>query len=304
MTLVLSSPRPAAPRLAAWGALICVGLAWGFTQILGKTAASTGHASVSLAFWQTILGSAFFLAVMRLTGRRLPLTRRHLTFYAVCGLTGTALPHAVSYLTIRHLPVGVQSIVFATIPMATLAIAALAGQERPTLRRVLGLGMGFLGVAALVGPQASLPGPDDAFWALLLLAAVASYSFEAVYVARARPADLDPVQVMAGLTLGALALLAPAAAVGGVWAPPASFGAAEAALAAAAMLHVMAYLGLVWLIGVAGPVFASQLSYVVTATGVLSGMVLLGERHGPWVWAALALMAAGLTLVRPAGARG
>jgi drug/metabolite transporter (DMT)-like permease len=304
VTAAAPTIAPPARRVRLWAALIAIGVAWGCSQILSKIATSSGHPSVSLAFWQVVIGTAFFLSAMRATGRRLPTTRRHLIFYLVCGLTGTALPHAVSYLTIRHLPVGVQSIVYASIPMVTLAFAAIAGQERPTARRVAGLGLGFLGVVALVAPKAGLPDPSAAFWALLLLVSVASYAFEAVYVAGARPAGLDPVQTMAGLTLGALALLAPAAVVGGAWAPPAAFGAPEAALVATSLLHVMAYLGLVWLIGAAGPVFASQLSYVVTATGVLSGVVLLGERHGPWVWAALALMAAGLTLVRPAGRRG
>jgi len=299
MALAVDPPRRGASRLAAWAVLGAVGLGWGSSQILSKIAVSSGHPSVALAFWQASIGVLLFLPLLRLSGRGLPLTRRHLVFYAVCGLTGTALPHAVSFLTIRNLPVGVQSIVYAAIPMVTLAFAAIAGQERPTAQRVAGLGLGFLGVAALVGPKLALPDPSAALWSLVLLITVASYAFEGVYVAARRPPGLSPLQVMTGLTLGAWLLLAPAALIGGVWAPPASLGPPEAALVAAAVLHVFAYLGLVWLIGAAGPVFASQLSYIVTATGVLSGVLLLGERHAPAVWAALALMLAGLTLVRP-----
>jgi drug/metabolite transporter (DMT)-like permease len=60
-----------------------------------------------------------------------------------------------------------------------------------------------------------------------------------------------------------------------------------------------AYFGFIWLIGHAGPVFASQVGYVVTASGVLLGMAIYDERHSAWVWAALALMFAGLALVKP-----
>ena len=45
--------------------------------------------------------------------------------------------------------------------------------------------------------------------------------------------------------------------------------------------------------------FASQIAYVVTGSGVALGMLIYDERHSPWVWAALALMFAGLALVRP-----
>jgi drug/metabolite transporter (DMT)-like permease len=46
-------------------------------------------------------------------------------------------------------------------------------------------------------------------------------------------------------------------------------------------------------------VFASQCSYIVTAAGLLWAMLLLGERFSPWVWAAVAVMLFGLSLVQP-----
>ena len=68
---------------------------------------------------------------------------------------------------------------------------------------------------------------------------------------------------------------------------------------AAALFHVIAYTGFVWLVGVAGSVFSSQISYIVTLAGVLLSMAFLGETYSVWVWVALALMIGGLVLVRP-----
>ena len=45
--------------------------------------------------------------------------------------------------------------------------------------------------------------------------------------------------------------------------------------------------------------FASQSTYIVTASGVVWAMVLLGERFSPMIWAALVVMLAGVALVRP-----
>ena len=64
-------------------------------------------------------------------------------------------------------------------------------------------------------------------------------------------------------------------------------------------MHGLLYTSYVWLASRAGAVFASQTSYIVTASGVFWAMVLLGERFSPWVWAAAALMFAGLSLVQP-----
>ena len=68
---------------------------------------------------------------------------------------------------------------------------------------------------------------------------------------------------------------------------------------ASSLFHVLAYTGYIWLVGRAGAVFASQVAYVVTPSGVLLGVLFLGESHSGWVWTALLLMLGGLVLVRP-----
>ena len=53
------------------------------------------------------------------------------------------------------------------------------------------------------------------------------------------------------------------------------------------------------LVSHAGPVFASQVSYIVTSTGVLWSMLLLKEGYSGWVWLAFALVMLAITLVQP-----
>ncbi len=294
----------ASPALA-WAVLGGVGLSWGATGLLGKLATATGHGSFALTFWQTAIGVVLFTAGARLAGLGLPLSRRHLVFYAVCGVIGTALPHTLGYISIRHLPVGVQSLLLSTVPMGTFLLSVLIREERFQARRAAGLGLGLVAVLMIALPEQSLPEPGQAVWLVLPVIIALSYATENVYIARQKPADLHPLQVMWGLTIAAAAMLFPAAlAEGGIGlgldtAGFAALGRAEAALLASSVLHVLSYFGLVWLIGHAGPVFASQVGYVVTASGVAWGMLVLGERHSVMVWAALALIFAGLALVRP-----
>ncbi|HEY5700634.1 MAG TPA: EamA/RhaT family transporter, partial [Gammaproteobacteria bacterium] len=59
------------------------------------------------------------------------------------------------------------------------------------------------------------------------------------------------------------------------------------------------YTGYIWLVGASGPIFSSQISYVVTLSGVFLSAVILSESYSPWVWLALILMIAGLALVQP-----
>jgi drug/metabolite transporter (DMT)-like permease len=50
-------------------------------------------------------------------------------------------------------------------------------------------------------------------------------------------------------------------------------------------------------IRMSGPVFFSTFNYIAVLAGVGWGMLFFGERHSPWIWAALVLMMAGVFLV-------
>jgi drug/metabolite transporter (DMT)-like permease len=76
-------------------------------------------------------------------------------------------------------------------------------------------------------------------------------------------------------------------------------GRAEGALVILASLSAVVYAAYIWLAMAAGSVFASQVSYVVTGSGVVWALVILGERFSPLAWLALAVMLAGVALVQP-----
>ncbi|MFQ5565742.1 MAG: EamA family transporter, partial [Paracoccaceae bacterium] len=161
-------PDPAQPRpILLWLALIAIGIAWGATGPLSKLAVSTGNHPIGVTFWSTTIGTVVLTAVLLARGRRLPLDRRHLAFFLVCGLLGTALPSSLSYTAYRHLPIGIMAIVLALVPMPTLLLALPLGIERPDLRRLAGLGLGALAVLLIVAPETSLPEPGQAAWVAL-----------------------------------------------------------------------------------------------------------------------------------------
>lgn len=284
---------------AAWVALTTIGLAWGGTQILSKIIVQGGHHPIGITLTGTVLGAVVLTVMMFLTGRRLPLARKDLIFYGICGLLGTALPNSVSYLAYQELPVGVISIVLAMVPMLTMLGALAIGLERPNSIRLLGLALGAGAVMLLVVPKASLPEPDQAIWIALPVITATAYAAENLYLAVSNRTDLDPMQVLCGLFWGALVLLVPVTASVDGWMLLGEFDRSEWALIATTVLHIVAYGGFVWLIGRAGPVFAAQVAYVVTLTGVFLGMLFLGEQNSAWVWLSLVAMLGGLALVRP-----
>lgn len=280
--------------------LVGLGACWGTTIPLAKIAVSTGHRPMGLIFWQLLIGATVLAIVTVLRRARLPLNRRTLIQFVAVALLGTLLPNSFSYLAISHLPAGIMSIIIAMVPMFALILALGLRLEGFSPVRMAGVALGALAVLMLIGPQASLPGSGKAIFILIALGAPFCYALEGIYLALRPPLGLDPVATLLGASLTGAVIAAPIAAATGSFVDlTRPWGAAEWALLASSLLHALAYTGYVWLIGVAGPVFSSQVAYLVTVSGVLVSAAALGESYSGWVWTALAAMIGGLALVQP-----
>jgi drug/metabolite transporter (DMT)-like permease len=288
------------PNAALLGALVLMGAGWGATQPLTKVAVSTGHGPLGLIFWQLVIGVLLLGLVQALRRRRLPIHAGALRVYLIVALLGTLLPNTASYTAARHLPAGVLAIAIAMVPMMAFPMALALGNDRFAWRRLAGLCLGLTGVVLIALPETALPGAGTRVWMLVALVAPFFYATEGNYVARWGTAGCDAIEVLLGASLVGAVLALPLALGSGQWIDPGDgIGTAEAALILSSMLHALAYAGYVWLVTRAGPVFASQNSYLVTAFGVGWSMLFLGESYSGWIWLALAAMLGGLSLVQP-----
>ncbi|MDX8347596.1 DMT family transporter [Cognatiyoonia sp. IB215446] len=280
--------------------LLLLGCGWGLTQPLIKITVTAGYQPLGLVFWQLLIG-AVLLGILRWRQMgRLPFTARTFAVWLMIATIGTLIPNTTGYRAAFHLPSGIMSIVIATIPMMAFPIALALGNDRFSLRRLGGLALGLIGVSLIALPEASLP--DRAMIAFLPLALVAPfcYACESNIVARWGTAGLDPFQVLFGASaLGTVIALPLALGSGQFFIPRPPFILADLTMTLSAIIHVLVYSGYVWLIGRAGAVFAGQVSYLVTGSGVLWAMFLLGESYSLWIWLALLCMGAGLALVQP-----
>ena len=291
-----------ARRLGLIGMLLILGIGWGSTQSLGKIAVSTGHGFFGLIFWQLVVGALVLGAILLLRRKSVPLTRATLRFAVLIAMIGTIIPNSTFYLSVVHLPAGIMSILISTVPIFAFPIALALGMERFSALRMLGLLCGLAGVALIALPQAGVPGGVSVAWIPLAMIGPLFYAVEGNVVAKWGTAGLDPVQAMFAASVTGAVIVLPLTLLSGQWIDPtAPWGAAEHALILSSVIHAFMYAGYVWLARAAGAVFATQTSYIVTAAGVGWAMALLGERFGPLIWLAAAIMLLGLALVQPRG---
>jgi drug/metabolite transporter (DMT)-like permease len=279
--------------------LLWLGIGWGSTQPLGKIATESGAGPLGLIFWQSVVCVIILGAISLARGRGLVFTREATVFYVVVALLGTLLPGMTFYISVERLPAGIMSIIISTIPLMAFPMALALRMERFDGLRLLGLMVGLGGVALIALPRASLPDPGMVAFLPLALMGPLLYALEATFVARYGTAGMDAVQAMFGVSVLAMVVTLPLMLATGQGYVPWPVGRPEAALIGSSALHGLLYATYVWLASRAGSVFASQSTYLVTGSGVLWAMVILGERFSPLVWLALVVMLAGVALVRP-----
>ena len=178
-----------------------------------------------------------------------------------------------------------------TAALFTLIVAHFAfADERITIRKLVGLLIGFLGVVILAGRSTgNTSAGSDATLHLLgqvaIMVASLCYALGGAYSRKAMQQRMEPIVVSTGamtvaaVTTGIIAYAAPL--VGG--AAPVNFGQLEprvlgAILALGLVNTFVAYLIFYSLVAALGAARTSMVTYVIPAIGLLLGAFFLGEQ--------------------------
>jgi drug/metabolite transporter (DMT)-like permease len=303
VTEIAGLGRQPAKGLARWGLqilLVVLAVAWGATVSLTTVFMRSGIDPLVATFWSGVVGVIVLSIYMAGRGLRPPLGLRYLLLYAVCGLLGTALPSVLSFAAAVHLSAGVRSILFALIPILTLAMSAALGRERAGPLRLLGLVLGLASVLVLLRPGDGTVTPAQYIWMLASVATVTCYALENIVLDALRPAGLDSFVALWGMMVCAILMMLPVLLWRGLpLLPPFGIDIHGLAFLTMSLLNVLCYGGYILLIGRAGPVFASQTSYLTPPTGILWGVIILGESVTATIVVSVMLVLIGIALVRP-----
>jgi drug/metabolite transporter (DMT)-like permease len=145
-----------------------------------------------------------FLAATWLWRIRLP-RGSSLRAAAIYGVLNFGASYAFAYYGLVDAPAGTAAVTFATVPLFTLALVALHGQEPFRARGLVGALIALSGIALVFREQLSTDVPLPALLAILASAAVAA---EAGVVAKGMP-RMHPIATNAvGMLVGGALLLA------------------------------------------------------------------------------------------------
>jgi drug/metabolite transporter (DMT)-like permease len=272
--------------------LVVLAAIWGASFLFMRVAAPE-LGPVPLILLRVGIAALVLLPALALRGG-LPALRGRLGEVVLVGAINSALPFCLLAYATLSLTAGLTSIVNATSPLWGGLVAHLWLKERLDRGRILGLAVGFAGVAFLFWGRASFK-PGGAGLALVAaLTATFSYGVAASYTKR-RLAGVDPLAVATGSQLGAaLLLLVPALAV---WPThPVSARAWGAVVLLAVACTAVAYVLYFRLIASAGAARAIAVTFLIPPFAVVWGALLLGEPITGRMLAGSAVILAGTAL--------
>ncbi|MFE4845810.1 DMT family transporter [Streptomyces sp. NPDC056689] len=273
------TPASARPRRALdWRVRFgTLSLIWGFSFLLIKVG-TDGYAPFQVTLGRLAFGTAVLAVAMAVKRERLPRGLRTWGHIAVAALLLNSLPFSLFAFSEQTIPSTLAGICNATSPLWGMALSLVAlSEDRPTRRRVAGLGIGFLGVLTVLGVWQGFHGLDLAGTAMALLASL-SYPVGWIYLRRTLAGTGHSNLSLSGAQL--LMATVQLAVVTPVFTTlPAHLPVVPllAIVALGALGTGLAFLIQYGLVAEVGPTTAQMVTYFIPVIATAAGVALLGE---------------------------
>ncbi|NLR76234.1 MULTISPECIES: DMT family transporter [Leeia] len=246
---------------------------WGASFLFMRATAPL-FGPIALITLRVCIASLFLLPLLLMQGGGSAL-RQHPFRLLLAGLINTAIPFVLLAYATLSLTAGFAAVLNATAPMWGALLGYLLWQEPLARSRLLGLLVGFSGVALLVWDKVSFKPGGSGLAVVAGLAATFCYGL-ASHLVKRQLAGVRPLAVACGSQLGAALCLLPLA----LWQWPAVH-ASTAQWGQVVMLGVgctgIAYILYFRLLSQVGVARALAVTYLIPLFGILWGYLLLHE---------------------------
>lgn len=259
---------------------------WGGSYTFIKLGVAT-ILPVTLIAGRTLIAGVLLLVIMAWRGVRMPkdaATWRRFLFQACLN---SVIPWTLIAWAERSVDAGLATILNSTSPIFTFFLTlALARQDAPTLRKLLGVVAGMAGICLIIGVQALHGLGEQLLAQIAIVTATICYAGGAVFSRGFK--GLDPMAPAAGsLLCGAVVLLPVSVIAERPWTLMPSVISVMALLGLAIFSTAIAFVIYFRLIQTLGSVGTTAQAYLRVPIGVAFGVLLLGERLSPTAWVGL-----------------
>ncbi len=254
---------------------LTLGIVWGLPYLLIKIAVE--DLSVPMVVFGRLFFAAIILMPIVIARRQLGALRGHMRWvlafaFVEMTITWWCLTYAETRLTSS-----LTGLLIATVPLVAAVMAKVAGlDDRLTGRRLVGLGIGFLGVVAIVGLDIS-----GAQWLAVLALAITAFGYAlGPIIVDLRLSQVPSLPVIAVAITANAVVYAPFAWLQRPTAPV-PVGTWVAVIALGLVCTALAFILFFALIAEVGPARTTLITYINPAVAVILGTIVLAE---PVTW--------------------
>ncbi len=294
------SVPPSRPMTAAeWGLLLALSVLWGGSFLFVGVAVRDLPPFTIIAARVGLAALALHL-VLAATGRRIPAGPRVWAAFLGMGLLNNVVPFSLIVWGQTHIASGLASILNATTPLFGVVVAHhLARDEPMTGRRLAGVGVGFAGVAVMVGGAALGDLGVHVAAQVAVLGAALSYAFAGVYGRRFQAMGVEPLATAAGqVTASSLVMIPLMLAVDRPWTlPPPGPETWLALIGLALLATALAYVVFFRVLATAGAVNILLVTLLIPVSAILLGALVLDEALEGKHLLGMGMIGAGLALI-------
>jgi drug/metabolite transporter (DMT)-like permease len=269
---------------------------WGSTY-LGIRVALQSYPPFLLAGIRFAIAGLLMLGYLRWRGAALP-TARQWRNAAFSGVLLLGFGNGLVCFAEESVSSGISAVVVASMPLFAALFTGLYG-EWPSRRETLGLLIGFIGVVVL-NFGSSLTASH--IGALALLIAAMAWAFGSVW-SRRQDMPTGMMNTAAQMLCGSVALLTAGFVSGEKLPAHPTWLASTAAAYLVIFGSLIAFSAYLYVLKHARPALATSYAYVNPPVAVLFGVILLGEKVGPYDLAGMAIILLGVVAITMARQR-
>ncbi|UUX49690.1 EamA family transporter [Nisaea acidiphila] len=284
---------------AEWGLLILLSAVWSSSFFLVELVIDA-IPPFTIVLCRVGIAALAMQLLLPLFGLGMPRDWKILRAFLIMGFLNNAVPFSLIVYGQTQIASGLASILNASTPVFGVLVAHfLTDDERITPLRLLGIALGFGGVALMLGSDLA-DGISGTFWGqLALIGAALSYAFGGVFGRRFKAMGIHPAQTAAGqVTASSLMLLPVSLLVDRPWTLPVPGLDTVAALVTLALVSTaFAYILYFELLKRAGATNLLLVTLLVPVGAILLGVLFLNETLGPSHAGGMGLIALGLLAI-------
>lgn len=280
----------------AWAELFLLASIWG-GSFLSTHIALEELGPLNVVMYRTGIGAALLWTWALMRGRSVPTSAAVWLAFLGMGLLNNVIPFSLLSWGQLHIASGLTSILnAATAVFGTLTAALIFADERLSVRKLVGVGFGFMGVATAIGLSSLTHFDLTSLGQIAVIGATISYAFAGPF-GRINLSELNPEVAAAGMLTGAFLIMLPVVGLTeGYMAPQTAHvwgGVAYLSLIATGVAYAFYYR----VLKMAGSGNVLLVTLLVAPVAIILGSVVLGEQLQPRAYAGFALLATGLVIL-------